>query len=160
MVSGRVGACGFDEEAVWPDWPSYPSDGDDDDDDDDEEEEWSRSGWYSGDVDIYSLSADFDAIVSVALRWENAPVGGSNSPYRPDDSSAGWTQESDLDFVLFSMGEQGLGDVITDLGSTTQHPESVSNILYLSEGVALGVVVACHHELPTDYSLELEVVGP
>ncbi|MBN93169.1 MAG: hypothetical protein CL928_03740 [Deltaproteobacteria bacterium] len=158
LVHGELGSCGYDNAASWPNWPEHPVDFDGDGVSDGSTA--SHQGWYAAEVDVFQVAVSTDAELFVVLEWENSPSGGSNAPMIPDDSTAPWATESDLDFVLLSVVEGQLDRVVADAGVSLDYPQQLWAGQPIPAGESLAVAVGCHHGLPTSYSLTLELRTP
>lgn len=156
-VSGTVDSCGYDIDDLRYDWPDHPVDLDGDGVDDGVA---ALQGWYAGDVDLYQLTASSEGWLDVTLRWELAPPGDLNAPYQPSDEDGPWLDEADLDFVVFDGAGAAGESIVSDSGASRQHPERTEQLIHLAEGEAAMIAVACHHELPTDYTLDIALGLP
>lgn len=153
LISGSAESCGFDPAGEGPEWPAHPVDSDGDG-----LAEASRSiqGWYSGDVDHFGFSTEVGLRISFELTWENAPAGDGNSPYRPDDETAAWASESDLDLFVYALAEEGFVPTVShDEAAGRSYPERVPGSLVAPAGSSVVFGIGCHHGLATDYELEL-----
>jgi hypothetical protein len=146
-ITGRVETCGYDLAAEVYEWPQHASDANEDGQPDGFE---ARSGWYTGDLDLFGFEARGDGWLEASLEWTHAPSGGVNAPWRPAEPEGDWASESDLDFVVFDLGV-----IASDAGVSRAHPESTAQVLFIESGTDRVLGVACHHELPTDYVLTL-----
>ncbi len=151
-ITGEVDSCGYDAEAEEYTWPEHPVDENGDGQPDGFA---SLSGWYTGDVDQYGFDAATDGWLEVSLEWDNAPPGDSNAPWQPGDPEGDWATESDLDFVVLD----GL-IIVSDGGVGRDYPETSPQVLYVAEGESRTVIVGCHHEVPTAYTLSLHLRAP
>lgn len=153
VLSGSSDPCGYDTEAPGPDWPVHAYDGDGDGIADGKAP--SSQGWFSGDVDWFSIEASADLWFRTALSWSEAPASGLNAPWDPLDTAD--PTESDVDVLLVSPS--GDLNIVDDRGASRESPETVPD-LPLPEGEAIGVLVACHHGLATAWTLEIELSLP
>lgn len=156
IVSGYAFNCGYEEEPgtpPWPEWPEHELDVDGDGEPDTREPV--HSGWFTGDVDFYVVEAAGTGSLSVTLEWTHRPEG-DNAPYRPSDPTGAWSSESDLDFVVFALdGDGGAGEVTHEDGFDSAYPAAADPPLFLESGQVRIVSVACHHNVPSDYTLTL-----
>ncbi len=158
VIRGSMDSCGFDINDHQYDWPLHPVDSNGDGEADTQA---SVSGWYSGDVDLYGVTADGEVWLSVTLEWDRAPLGGLNAPYRPASEDTTWEDETDLDFVVFSL--DAAGDVvamISDAGYSRDHPATTPQLLWVEDSERRGIAVGCHHEVPSGYTLTLDLLTP
>jgi len=153
VISGTAGSCGFDPESEEMQWPPHQS-GDAGGD------TFQGQGWYSGDVDYYSLGLTERGWLSIQLEWDNAPPGDGNAPYLPDDEDAAWATESDLDFVVFTAESFAQSTIISDDGFSLRVPESLEHPLVVDPSMRVIVAVACHHQLGSAYRLTLDLSSP
>ena len=155
VVRGRMDSCGYEADASGSLWPEHPID---ENGDGIADASRSRSGWYSGEVDAYSVTASASFRLSSELRWTEAPQDGLNSPYQPGDPGGAWASESDLDLLQYRLGSSTQTPPLSgDEGVSRRHPELLPAGLTLSVGQTAAVAVACHHALPSDYELTLVV---
>jgi hypothetical protein len=152
-INGTAGACGFDPESEQMQWPQHPSGGT-------TGEALQGQGWYSGDVDYYSLGLTERGWLSIALEWDNAPPGEGNAPYRPDDEDGAWATESDLDFLVFTAESFAQDTIVNDDGFSLSFPEVLEHALVVDPTMRVIVAVACHHGLPSAYTLTLDLSSP
>ncbi len=153
-IRGATLSCGFDDQSDEYQWPVHQVIGPDG------PQTVQTSGWYTGDVDLYSLGAGGRGWVSASLEWDNMPPGESNAPYLPDDQDAAWHGESDLDFVLFDVGSLALGTIVNDDGFSLSYPEQSQRRVLVDPDNPPVIAVACHHQLPTGYTLVLDFRNP
>jgi hypothetical protein len=156
-ITGSTQDCGFDLDASWPDWPEHPLDVDGDGVSDTTQPIF--RGWFAGETDLYSLASDDAITVGLTLRWDNAPEGDANAPYQPSEGGGIWVEESDLDWVIFSVLDAAPDAIVDDGGFGPAYPQASEQWVRIDPGVPLAVAVACHHEVPTEYSLVLDVRG-
>ena len=154
-ILGETESCGFQDSQPWPRWPDHPMDVDGDGVADTEAPRF--SGWFSGETDFFGVSADSPVSVGVTLTWENAPPGSMNAPFQPTEEGGDWATESDLDWVVFSAADGEPVAMVSDAGFSSAYPQSGVGRIVFEPGVSLAVVVGCHHEVPTAYTLELDV---
>jgi len=156
-VAGSADECGFDASGSGPSWPQHPVDSDGDGLSESARE---GTGWYSGDVDLFTVTAEADLRLSVRLSWTLAPDGGQNAPYRPDAPEEAWASQSDLDVFVFESSEGGeLTAISHDEGVSRNSPEQIAPSLVLRGGGALVVGVACHHAVASEYQLDVLAQG-
>ncbi len=156
-ITGAADACGFDLDDASFDWPEHPVDLDGDGVEDDVA---ALQGWYSGDVDLFGVTATDEGWLDVTLSWDLAPPGDLNAPYQPSDEDGAWADEADLDFVIFDSADGVIGAIRSDAGVTRRHPERSAQLLRLEAGEGAVIAVACHHEQPSDYTLEIDLGLP
>ena len=154
VINGRVESCGFDETTPGPDWPSHPVDSNGDGIADASR---SRSGWYTGDLDLFLVTPPAESRVHAILDWSARPTGESNSPYLPGDAAAAWSGESDLDVWFVRSSALPGGSIASEEGVSRRVPERAEGGLVVAAGAPLVVGVSCHHELPSDYELRVKV---
>jgi hypothetical protein len=153
IVRGTAESCGFDPAAAGMQWPEHPVDADGDGV---AESTASRSGWYSGDLDVYALLADVPLRLTGELTWDQAPESGVNFPYRPDEPAGPWAAESDLDLWMFTLVPADETEaLVSDEGVSRSHPETMPAGIVLQVGESGAVGVACHHGLASAYQLTL-----
>lgn len=142
--------CGYDDGAAWPEWPLHDLDGDG------TPESPLHAGWYSDDVDWLGFSVTGEVALEGTLQWDNRPASDTNAPYDPTDLGGSWTEESDIDLVVFTVdgGDRAVKD---ESGISNNYPEQLAPAVQLADGTAVAIAVACHHALPTDFSLRLVV---
>jgi len=159
-IRGDAEACGFDLERELYPWPDHPLDTDGDGEIDLRAPQ--HQGWYdtAADVDLYGVRAGADAWLKVELTWDNSPVGGQNSPFRPDDAEGAWADESDLDVLILDWDGEAPIRVVSDAGFTLSHPEVTPQWLGLDAGQQVAFAVGCHHGLPSAYELTLTFQSP
>ena len=153
-IRGVTSSCGFDTDVDDFTWPAHYVVGEDG------TELVQVAGWYSGDVDYYSLALDQRGWLSVSLEWDNIPGEGGNAAYLPGESDGAWAGESDLDFVVFDASSISLGTIVNDDGSSLAYPERLDRPLAVDPSSPIIVAVACHHQLPSGYTLSLELASP
>ena len=153
-ISGRVESCGYDDSSVGPTWLGHPFDADGDGE---PETTRSRSGWYSGDIDLYWLRLESAARVGGTLLWTDAPETGENAPFLPAEPEAAWSSESDLDFWVVVVDEAGSGVILSESGVSRRSPEDLQGGVVFDGSSQVLVGVACHHERAADYQLSLAV---
>ena len=154
-ITGSFSSCGFDPDATWPDWPEHLVDADGDGEAD--PGGLSYRGWYLAEVDIYEFAVSVDAVLSVRLEWANAPSGDSNSPVSSGEPEGAWAQESDLDFVIFEVVLGELTEMVSDAGFSLAYPEQTTVSLLFDAGDSFAVAVGCHHSVPSDYVLTVDL---
>jgi len=154
-ISGATDDCGFDESEDWPTWPDHPLDVDGDGVTDTQQPRF--SGWFTGETDFFSLTSDVPVSVEIALTWTERPEGDFNAPYQPTEEDGAWASESDLDWVVFSVEDAAPDSVVSDAGFSTDYPQVGAQRLLLDPGRPLALSVACHHALPSAYSVVLDV---
>ncbi len=154
-VSGGTDDCGFDEGEEWPTWPEHPLDIDGDGEADTTRPRF--SGWFTGETDLYSLTSDVDVSIEVSLTWANAPAGDFNAPYQPTEEDGEWADESDLDWVVFSVAAAAPDEVVSDAGFSTAYPQVGAQRLLLAAGTPRALSVACHHAVASEYTVVLDV---
>lgn len=147
-VLGTAAACGWDADASAP-WPEGPVDLDGDGTADGIAAR--LDGWYDGDVASFTLAADAPARLALSLTWDGAP-DGANAPYRPDEPTGAWSQESDLDVVVRALDGDAPGAILLDAGVGRAVPE-VTPPWPLDAFEAVVVQVACHHARGADWTL-------
>jgi hypothetical protein len=150
LYYGFLTSCGYDDGASWPEWPLHDLDGDG------TPESPLHAGWYGGDVDWLGLSVAGEVSLEGTLEWDNRPAGDTNAPYDPNFPGGTWTEESDIDLVIFSVdgGDRAVQD---ETGISNDYPEQLSPAVSLADGTAVAIAVACHHAMSTDFSLRLVV---
>ncbi len=153
-IRGVTSSCGFDTDVDDVTWPVHYVAGEDG------TELVRVAGWYSGDVDYYSLAPEQRGWLSVSLEWDNVPGEGGNAAYLPGESDGAWAEESDLDFVVFDASSISLGTIINDDGFSLAYPERLDRALPVDPGSPMILAVACHHQLPSGYTLSLELASP
>ena len=156
-ITGSSEDCGFDPEADWPSWPEHPLDVDGDGTTDTFQPRF--SGWYSGDTDVFSITAGEPITVGISQTWDNAPAGDANAPYQPTEEAGDWADESDLDWVLFSVATAAPDEITSDGGFSRAYPQADERVYVVEPGTPQAVAVGCHHEQPTGYTLVLDVRG-
>ena len=153
-IRGATSSCGFDADVDDFSWPAHYIAGEDG------PELVQAAGWYSGDVDYYSLALDQRGWLSVSLEWDNIPGEDGNTAYLPGEPDGAWVDESDLDFVVFEASSISLGTIINDDGFSLAYPERLDRPLAVDPSSPMIVAVACHHQLPSGYTLSLELASP
>ena len=93
------------------------------------------------------------------LTWESAPPGDANAPHQPTEAEGAWADESDLDWVIFSVAGGAPDAVVSDVGFNSAYPQEGGGRLAVRPGEPLAIAVGCHHEVPTAYTLSLDVRG-
>ncbi len=156
VVYGYAFNCGYDSDAShfdWPEWPELPFDNNGDGEIDSYEPD--RTGWFSGDVDFFKVTADDLGSLNVQLEWQNAPSGNNTSD--EEDKESSWSTETDLDFVVFTLDtfDGGAGSVESDAGFDSQYPAVTDPQVFMDANQPLVVAVACHHSVASDYTLTL-----
>lgn len=156
LVYGYAHACGYDDQPTeWPVWPDHPVD--DDGDGVPDRDAPIHSGWFTGDVDHFAVTAGATGEIRARLEWENHP-DGENAPYTPWDQDGAWLSESDLDLLAFSLaGDSGAGDVLSEEGFEVAYPAAIDSGLFVEEGYVVVFSVACHHRVPTEYTLSVSL---
>ncbi|MCO4770982.1 MAG: hypothetical protein KDA24_13190 [Deltaproteobacteria bacterium] len=153
-IRGTTSECGWEDDAAWPTWPVHPVD--DDGDGVVDREEARYAGWYSGDVDLFSLRPEAAGVLGGTLEWDNAPAGGTNSPYQPGTDGP-WEDESDLDVLVFTAENGAPSEVLTEAGVGRSYPEDLGAAVALDSGENAVIAVGCHHEVPSDWTLEVVI---
>ena len=153
-IRGATSSCGFDSERDDFTWPAHYVSGEDG------PELVQGAGWYLGDVDYYSLALEQRGWLWVSLEWDNMPGEEGNAAYLPGDPEAAWNQESDLDFVVFDASSFPSGTIVNDDGSSLAYPEVMDRPVAVDPSSPIIVAVACHHQLPSGYTLSLELASP
>lgn len=153
-IRGATASCGFDPDRDDFIWPAHVVEGNNG------SEVVRVEGWYSGDVDYYSLALNQRGWLSVSLEWDNLPGEQGNAPYLPDEPDSDWAIESDLDFVVFDSLSLATGTIVNDDGYSLSYPERTVRALAVDPDSPMVIAVACHHQLPSGYILHLELASP
>lgn len=153
-IRGATASCGFDPDLDDFIWPAHLVEGENG------SELVRIEGWYSGDVDYYSLALNQRGWLSVSLEWDNLPGEEGNAPYLPDEPDNDWSIESDLDFVLFDSSSLAMGTIVNDDGYSLSYPEQTTRAVAVDPDSPIVIAVACHHELPSGYTLNLALSSP
>jgi hypothetical protein len=156
-IDGEMSSCAWDPGGVGLPWPEIAIDEDGDGAADDVGP--AAVGWYAGDVDRYAVELSAVARVSASLTWDPAPSEAGNSPYRPGDDGP-WQMEADLDVLIVLFDTQGGGELKGAGGASARYPEDSGPPLPFDAGARAGVIVACHHAVPADYTLTLRLDPP
>ncbi len=152
LLFGYAASCGHDPDADGPDWPEHPWDEDGDGVPDGTMA--FNSGWFTGDVDWFGFTVNDEVVLSGQLEWDNRPPGESNAPYQPELGPGEWSEESDLDFVVFEI--EGTAQILVNESAVgNDYPEVLRAPQRIAAGTRIAIAIGCHHELPTDYSLTL-----
>lgn len=138
--------CGYDDDASWPEWPLHDVEG---------TEVPLNAGWFTGDVDWISFTVSADTQVQGTLEWFHRPAGSVNATYKPNEPTATWSMESDLDVVVFLLEGADERLVFNESGISNAYPEVFSNPPAFKAGDRVGLAIGCHHNLATDYDLRL-----
>lgn len=154
-IMGSTDDCGFDETDEWPLWPDHPLDVDGDGTPDTVHPRY--SGWFTGETDFFSLTSEDAISVSISLTWANEPLGEFNAPYQPTEEAGDWATESDLDWVVFSVESAAPDAIVSDAGFSTAYPQDGAQRIRIDAGAPLALAVGCHHAVPSQYTLVLDV---
>lgn len=149
---GYLDSCGYDEDADDPGWPEHAWDEDGDGVPDDQVTY--HSGWFTGDVDWFGFTLVQDASLQGSLAWDMRPPGDTNAPYDEHDLEGAWTQESNLDLVLFEV--EGTARMLIDETAVSDgYPEALAAPVRLPAGSRVAFAVGCRYALATDYEVVL-----
>ncbi len=146
LFYGYLTACGYDDDAAWPDWPLHDVDG---------SEIPLNAGWFTEDVDWIGFTVSADAELQGTLEWFQRPAGSINATYKPNEPEATWAAESNLDLVVFALEGTNERRVFNETGISNAYPEELTNPPAFLAGDRVAMTIACRHNLATDYDLRV-----